>query len=75
MSQAAFVEFEGSGAGGMVTGRFIGLSWLHARVGRRRPSQRSGTGEYRTYARIRVASSPAAMQPTVYLPSGAPAEG
>ena len=55
----------------MVAGPFTpGLSWLHARVGRRLPARRSRAGDYRTYARVRVASAHSALQPTVFLPFG-----
>ena len=48
-----------------------GLSWLHARVGRRLPVQLSRANDHRTNARVRVAPSATSLQPTVYLRPGA----
>ena len=53
-----------------MTGRFTeGLSWLHARVGRRHAARGSRAGDQRTNARVRGVPSNA-LQPTVYSPSG-----
>ena len=44
-------------------------TWLHARVGRRLPVERTREGErHRTNARVRASAATAALQPTVYLP-------
>ena len=48
-----------------------GPSWLHARVGRRVPVQRTGESDQRaTNSHARVdASTASPLSPTVYLPS------